>query len=282
MARQYKGINDLVASSLLSAKVGTLRAGSRMFREFDEQILSAEDMLTGRSARSAGAVARRTGRELGRQIEDTLETFGDKRMALILERLRQTSGIGLIEPKAELNRRFLRGDVEKFMEKAAQNAAERTARIVKEGGAPEDALLLLHHHTKTVIRSGANAAHNAAVLAIAKRNKSVVHGVLAMATLDSRTTELCIGRHGGAWSLETNEPLAFSSVMEPFPGRPPWHFNCRTALSPIFYGEDVPDIQNREIDEWFDSDDAELSLGKERLTLFRNHTITREQLIEGL
>lgn len=267
---------------MLSHAVGTLRLSSSMYRSIEDDLNIAQDALDGTKPRSAGAIARRTGRELGRRIEDMLDRFGSSRLNFLVRKIRERSGVDIATPTAELNTRFLRGSVEKFMDQAASGAADRAQRITKLGGTPEEALRVLAQNTRTVIRSGANAAHNAAVIAIARRNKKWISGVMALATLDNHTTELCIGRHGGAWDLESRQPLKFSTVDEDFPGRPPWHFNCRTMLTPVFEGLGDPEIQTEELNRWFDSADAEEAMGADRLLLFRNNIITREQLIEGL
>lgn len=66
-----------------------------------------------------------------------------------------------------------------------------------------------------------------------KQNGDIVKGVQALVTLDTRTSEICMGRSGGAWNLKTGNALPQSTVTFSFPGPPPWHWNCRTTLIPI-------------------------------------------------
>lgn len=239
--------SDRIASRMLATKVGAIRHGTKLFRGVSDD-LDEEDL-------------RRSARRVGKKLDGELEEFYDRRVGTIMEQLGRDD---LEEPKRDPTLKFMRGDAEQFMWRSAAHGSIAMSRA----------------HARTVARSGAAAAHNAAVLAIARANKNLVQGVMAMATLDNRTTELCTSRHGGAWGLDGN-PLAWSSVGESFPGRPPWHFNCRTTLVPVFFDEDVPSIQEDDMDEWLDSEDAEEALGEERVQAWREGRMTRTQLVTG-
>ena len=80
---------------------------------------------------------------------------------------------------------------------------------------------------RTSVQSVANAARHATFTA----NDDVLAGYQALVTLDNRTSELCMSRSGYAWDME-GEPLNAETKI-PFPGPPPWHFNCRTTLVPV-------------------------------------------------
>ena len=84
-----------------------------------------------------------------------------------------------------------------------------------------------------LVRTSTNSISNAALMDSYKQNEDVISGVGAMTTLDNRTTEICMGRTGGAWHMQTGEPLPEDESGESFPGPPPWHFQCRTSLVPI-------------------------------------------------
>lgn len=281
------GLNDDLASVLLSTKVGTLRGGAQMYGELSYVIDQAEaDIIervareTGHAARSASSLSRRTGLELGSQMSERFDVFSEKRLKLILDRVSETVGQQLrMPPPSMLTDRFLRGDVEKFMAQAADEAAKRAAAVIRAGGDPADAVRQLRQRAETVARSAANAAHNSAVMAIAQANKKVVTGVMALATLDARTTDLCHGRHGGAWSLETKQPLAWSKTRIPFPGRPPWHFNCRTTLSPVMVNEDVPNTQTLDPESWLSSPAGRQALGSDKVDRYLGGRITKAQLL---
>lgn len=83
---------------------------------------------------------------------------------------------------------------------------------------------------RTAVQTVANEARNEMYLA----NGDVIKGRMAVVTLDGRTTPLCRSRSGAVWDMEGN-PLPESLVKIPFPGPPPWHYNCRTTLSPVTY-----------------------------------------------
>jgi len=83
-----------------------------------------------------------------------------------------------------------------------------------------------------IVRTATDAVTNAARLASYQRNSQTISGIQANAVLDSRTTVLCRTRNGYAWHLESGKPFRGTPIS--FPGPPPWHFNCRTTLSPIF------------------------------------------------
>lgn len=83
-----------------------------------------------------------------------------------------------------------------------------------------------------LVRTSVQSLSNEVLTETYKANDDVVEGVVAIATLDGRTTEICMGRDGGAWDLKTGDPLPDSATSERYPGPPPWHFNCRTVLGP--------------------------------------------------
>ena len=84
----------------------------------------------------------------------------------------------------------------------------------------------------TLIRTATDTVVNASRLATYERNQDTVKGIQVNAILDSRTTILCRTRNGWAWRLPSYRP--FKGTPEKFMGSPPWHFNCRSTLAPIF------------------------------------------------
>lgn len=281
--------NDRVASKAVASKVGSLRKGAQIFNAFGERIDEVEDKLRLRLlsgsphvGRSAESLARNLGRELGGKIQSELELFVERRLDTLTTQFTRESGIKLKVPSRLPSIKLLGGSAEKWMEDAAANAAARARDVVSNDGAvAADAFRRLRADAQAVARSGSAAAHNAAVLAIAKANRDAISGVMAVATLDNKTTELCFGRHGSAWNLETGDPLPWSLLRIPFPGRPPWHFNCRTTLSPIFIGEDIPQSELLDQDAWLDTDDARDAFGDEQWSLYQEGRITRSQLINS-
>ena len=66
--------------------------------------------------------------------------------------------------------------------------------------------------------------------AVYKKNDDVVRGIQALATLDTRTSLICIARSGASWDLNTGKPLPESPRQESYPGPSPWHWRCRTQM----------------------------------------------------
>ena len=280
------GINDDIASRILSMKVGTLRAGARLGNELNDVISEAEFDIalhvsdnTGHQARSAAVIARNAARSIGDKLMDRVDEYAERRTETMLRAFEKDFGIKLNEPTRKPSLSFLRGDVSKFMEDAAVSAHERAYDAIKGGFEPEKSIARLRAHTRTVARSGANAAHNAAVLSLVRANKDQLSGVMALATLDSRTTEICQDRHGGAWDINTGRALAWSQTGIDFPGRPPWHFNCRTTLTPLVAFADVPLEETFDKEAWIRSDAGRAALGETQVSLYEQGRLTLSQLL---
>jgi len=95
-----------------------------------------------------------------------------------------------------------------------------------------------------LIRSSVQAVSQRARYETYAQNDDVVHGVEALVVLDNRTTEFCMALSGQQWTLE-GEPIGDSV---PWPGYPPYHFNCRTTLIPILKSwEDLASKDKKDI-----------------------------------
>jgi len=81
---------------------------------------------------------------------------------------------------------------------------------------------------------------NASRLATYQRNGDRIKGYQADAVLDGRTSKICHIRNGQAWHLD-HSPFKNTGAGR-FPGPPPWHYNCRTTLIPIFH--DLESLQS--------------------------------------
>ncbi len=81
-----------------------------------------------------------------------------------------------------------------------------------------------------LVRTSVQSVANDSRLAMYKGNGDLIKGVQIIVTLDGRTSDICISRSGMSWDLDGN-PLEGTKI--PFPGAPPWHFNCRSTLVPI-------------------------------------------------
>ena len=92
---------------------------------------------------------------------------------------------------------------------------------------------------ETLLRTAGAQITNASRLATYRANTDTVAGFQSSAILDSRTTLICHSRNGWAWRVDGK---AFPGTPERFPGSPPWHFNCRTTIIPIF--KTLEDLQS--------------------------------------
>ena len=103
----------------------------------------------------------------------------------------------------------------------------------RRAGFRDGRLAITRRSAESLVRTSVLSTANAAREEALKNNDDLIDGVQALVTLDLRTTDICIARSGGAWDLETRQPLPQSTRDEPYPGPPPWHFRCRTSLIPI-------------------------------------------------
>lgn len=88
-------------------------------------------------------------------------------------------------------------------------------------------------NAEALVRTSVQAVANDIQMATYENNDDLIQGLQALATLDARTTLLCRSRDGRAWNMDTFEPIDPND--EAWPGRPPWHWNCRTVLVPLTY-----------------------------------------------
>ena len=87
-------------------------------------------------------------------------------------------------------------------------------------------------HADALVKTSTQTASNN-VFEETYNNSPIINAVQSVATLDDRTTPLCISRHAAQWNTRTGRPLPSSPRKESYPGPSPWHFNCRTFLIPI-------------------------------------------------
>lgn len=91
--------------------------------------------------------------------------------------------------------------------------------------------------------------------AVYKANQDVIRGVQALATLDTRTSLICIARSGASWNVQTGQPLPESPRQEPYPGAPPWHWRCRTQLITVLKSfEDIIGERGKGVDDALNAD----------------------------
>ena len=84
--------------------------------------------------------------------------------------------------------------------------------------------------TAALIQTAFSNTINAARHDVYKRHVELIEALQAINPLDSKTSTICQARAGRVW---TPDGRPGTGTREPFPGHPPWHFQCRTTLIPI-------------------------------------------------
>lgn len=97
-----------------------------------------------------------------------------------------------------------------------------------------EALRLPQHQAESLTRTAVKHSTTAAKEATYQANSHVIIGVVWIATLDSRTTDICGGLDGRTFPL--GEGI-----------RPPAHFNCRSEIGPLT--RDPADIVRGDLDK---------------------------------
>ena len=108
---------------------------------------------------------------------------------------------------------------------------QQRVRGTKARNFQDGVMAVTARNAEALIRTSVLSVANAARYETLKANDDVIGGFQALVTLDARTSELCMARSGNAWDLDGNPVNAETKI--PFPGPPPWHFNCRTVLVPV-------------------------------------------------
>lgn len=83
----------------------------------------------------------------------------------------------------------------------------------------------------TIVRTATAHVTNTARDEFYRNNADLVKAVQWTATLDSRTSDLCMSRDGHTYALDTHRPLDGGPPWEAGPGR--LHMNCRSTSVPV-------------------------------------------------
>lgn len=172
--------------------------------------------------------------------------------------------------------------------------------ITSEGDKGPEALKKARRDAEAITRTAVATVSNNARLATFAANADVLSGVMALVTLDGRTTrDICVPRSGKVWSVPDFEPVGHSI---PLNGGPPFHWRCRTTLTPITRTFKELGIDRAEIpagmqasaygpvpsgltfEQWLKTQPKELAddvLGKGRAELWQAGKITLTQLVDN-
>lgn len=130
-------------------------------------------------------------------------------------------GILLSETNDQIIRKVVgRGDVPGILETSRRNAA-------------------------AIVQTAVNQVNNDVRQLVYERNGDIIKALVHFSTLDSRTSEICIGRSGLKWKNDAAKTPIGHSV--PFKV-PPVHWNCLPGDSIVSSTDDVTGVSKR----WFD------------------------------
>lgn len=96
----------------------------------------------------------------------------------------------------------------------------RRIRGTRAGGFTDGVMSTTTRHAETIARSSVIHTSNYSAQQLYKKNSDVVKGVQWVATLDTRTCEVCAGLDGETYSVTKGE-------------RPPVHPGCRCFMAPV-------------------------------------------------
>lgn len=104
--------------------------------------------------------------------------------------------------------------------------------------------------------------------------------VIHQSVLDSRTSSICLSRHGLKYTAETHEPIGHST---PYLSGVPYHPNCRSSIVPAT--EDGGPIRQENASQWLRRRDTAFQdevLGPTRARLWREGKLSLKNLIDAV
>tara|TARA_R110000744_G_scaffold104945_5_gene200768 strand:- start:2739 stop:3890 length:1152 start_codon:yes stop_codon:yes gene_type:complete len=107
------------------------------------------------------------------------------------------------------------------------NGKSRLVRVFRSGVMPTST-----REAESLVRTAVQTVGNRVDEAMFRANQDVLRGIQALVTLDGKTTLTCISRSGAGWYFD-GRPFEESPRQEQYPGPAPWHFGCRTKMSPV-------------------------------------------------
>lgn len=145
----------------------------------------------------------------------------------------------------------------------------------------------VEHSARAIVRTSINTVSSMAREETFKANSDILSGVQIVATLDTRTTEICMAYDGQVFNVGEGP-------------RPPFHWNCRTTVIPVTKSWKELGIDREEpastrasmngqvadrltYGEWLESQSEKtqiMALGKKRAELFRAGKITVDRFVE--
>ena len=263
------GFNDEVRDAVLTQSVGSQRFASHMQKRIDTlwdgmegdlqrliaKVNTGQGVTSGaikKQIRGGLATIKRHHQKMEEIVGTQMGRFANFSSNNIVEKINDLAGIELFQKTGDLRALSTKsmivgqpaGEWWGRQTRAAQNKFTQQMRLgVLAGDSPDKmvsrllkdvgSLKLNKAQAKALVRTSAASINNNALLATFKANSDVIEAVEADATLDARTTDICIGRDGGIWDLQTGAATKDSAVQTSWPGPPPWHIQCRTTITPV-------------------------------------------------
>lgn len=91
-------------------------------------------------------------------------------------------------------------------------------------------------NVEATVRTAANAVQTRTRLVFAEENSEIIKAVEYVATLDDRTTMICMSLHGNVYPVDDLGPI------------PPQHYNCRSTLTYVTKSWEEMGIDAREVE----------------------------------
>ena len=158
----------------------------------------------------------------------------------------------------------------------------------------------LRRNVESQVRTSVHSMANAAQMQFYENNGDFIDGVQVQVTLDLRTSPICRARSGMAWSLD-GKPINASASGQPYPGHPPYHYNCRSIMIGVLkeFSDLNPSDQrkipvgtqasmngqvpaNLTYDDWFktlpESDQVEV-LGQSKFKIWKDGRLSHRNMI---
>jgi SPP1 gp7 family putative phage head morphogenesis protein len=145
------------------------------------------------------------------------------------------------------------------------------------------------NEAEALVRSSVQTASNQARFEALEENNDLITSYRHVATLDSRTSDVCIVRDGKRWDAKTKKPIGHNLAFQV----PPIHWNCRSTLIPEIEGVnldlgtrasvDGPVSGKTTFEDFLKKQDkafVEETLGKGKAELFLQGKITLRQLLD--
>lgn len=108
----------------------------------------------------------------------------------------------------------------------------RRIRGTRAAGYTDGIMSISRREAEALVRTSTQTAANQARLSTYENNQDVINGVQWSATLDKRTTLICMSLHGKIWDYDTDGNLKPRGHDKEFPG-PTAHWNCRSTQIPV-------------------------------------------------